>query len=101
MPFWAYLTQHQADILAAVRTHAALSGTALGIAAIFSIPLGIWCSKRSFGSSVVAALSAARVVPSLAVLTIMLPILGLGFAPALVALVLLACPPILINTYVG
>ena len=42
-----------------------------------------------------------RVVPSLAVLTLALPLLGLGFKPALLALVVLALPPILVNTDVG
>jgi len=41
------------------------------------------------------------VVPSLAVLALMLPLVGVGFAPALVALVLLAIPPIAINTDLG
>src|SRR5690606_6422141 len=45
--------------------------------------------------------SALRVLPSLAILVLMLPYLGLGFTPALVALTILACPPILINTYTG
>jgi len=40
-------------------------------------------------------------VPSLAVLAVMLPLVGIGFAPALVALVLLAIPPIAINTDLG
>jgi osmoprotectant transport system permease protein len=42
-----------------------------------------------------------RVVPSLAVLTLALPLLGLGFRPALLALVVLALPPIVVNTDVG
>jgi osmoprotectant transport system permease protein len=46
----------------------------------------------------VSVLTAARVVPSLAVLAFMLPITGVGFRSALIALILLACPPILINT---
>jgi osmoprotectant transport system permease protein len=42
-----------------------------------------------------------RTIPSIAVLAIMLPFLGIGFKPSLVALTILAVPPILINTYVG
>jgi osmoprotectant transport system permease protein len=42
-----------------------------------------------------------RVIPSLAVLLLMLPILGTGTAPATLALVLLAIPPILMNTIAG
>ena len=39
--------------------------------------------------------------PSLAILTLALPLLGLGFRPALLALVVLALPPIVVNTDVG
>jgi osmoprotectant transport system permease protein len=46
-------------------------------------------------------MTALRSIPSLAVLALMLPVLGLGSKPALVALTLLAIPPILINTDVG
>jgi osmoprotectant transport system permease protein len=40
-------------------------------------------------------------VPSLAILFLALPYLGTGFRPALFALVVLAFPPIIINTYAG
>jgi osmoprotectant transport system permease protein len=99
---WGFAAEHRDEILAAVRAHASLSASALAIAAAASIPLGIWCAhNRAAASSVITAVNAARVVPSLAVLVLMLPLLGLGFAPALVALTLLACPPILVNVYVG
>lgn len=99
---WAYAAGHREEIVAAIRTHAALSGSALAIAAIISIPLGIWCAHSRVAAGVVISIvNAARALPSLAVLVLMLPILGLGFAPSLVALTLLACPPILINAYVG
>ncbi len=42
-----------------------------------------------------------RVVPSIAVLTLALPYLGLGFRPALLALIALGLPPIVINTELG
>ena len=44
---------------------------------------------------------ALRVVPSIAVLTLTLPYLGLGFRPALLALIALGLPPIVINTDLG
>ncbi len=47
------------------------------------------------------AASLGRTIPILAILALLLPILGIGFRPALVALILIAIPPILINTYVG
>jgi osmoprotectant transport system permease protein len=45
--------------------------------------------------------NAFRVIPSLAILFLALPYLGLGFLPSLVALTVLAFPPVLINTYAG
>ena len=44
---------------------------------------------------------AFRVIPSLAILALALPFLGLGFRPALLALVVLALPPIVVNTDVA
>ncbi len=97
-----YVSAHRHEIVAAVRTHAALSGSALGIAAALGVPAGVWCAhNRTAANGVIAFVNAARVVPSLAVLALMLPFLGLGFAPALVALALLALPPVVLNTYVG
>jgi osmoprotectant transport system permease protein len=45
--------------------------------------------------------NAFRVIPSLAILFLALPYLGLGYLPSLVALTVLAFPPVLINTYAG
>ncbi len=97
----AYLASQQAELLAATRTHVALSVLAVAIAALIGVPLGIWTARSNAGRGVVTLVTAVRVVPSLAVLALVLPFLGLGFVPALVALAILACPPILINTDVA
>lgn len=98
---WAYALAHQQTLWAATRAHVALSAAALALAAAVCIPLGIWTSRHRSGPAVIAAANTVGVLPSLAVLTLMLPLFGLGFAPALVALTLLAFPPILINTDLG
>jgi osmoprotectant transport system permease protein len=94
----SYAFAHQSDLWLAVRQHVSLSAAAIAIAVLTCVPLGIWTARTRFGPSVVAFVTAARVVPSLAVLAFMLPISGVGYRSALVALTLLACPPILINT---
>lgn len=100
--YGAFLSAHSTEILSAIRVHAGLSSCALAIAAAAGVPAGIWCSHNARAASgIITFVNAARVVPSLAVLTLMLPVLGLGFAPALVALTLLALPPIVLNAYVG
>lgn len=98
---WAYALAHPVELGLALRQHVALCAAALAVAALLGLPLGVWTSRSEAGRSVVAVVTALRVVPSLAVLAFMLPILGLGFWPALVALSLLGFPPILINTDVA
>src|SRR5205809_4964356 len=97
---WDYLVGHQAQFLAALWRHVALSASALAIAAAIAVPLGVRLAD-SHGAALVAinAANIGRTLPSLAVLALVMPILGTGFTPSLFALTLLALPPILINTY--
>ena len=99
---YQYLLEHQTDFWENVVTHLQLSGAALAIALLVCVPLGIVAARRQrVGQAIINAANAIRVVPSLAILFLTLPYLGLGFRPSLVALTVLACPPILINTYAG
>lgn len=85
-----------------LRDHLILCSTALGLALFAGLPLGSWLPYAGrIRGPILGAIATARVVPSLAVLAFMLPLLGVGFAPALVALVLLALPPIVITTDTG
>jgi osmoprotectant transport system permease protein len=86
----------------AVRVHLSLSLLALLIATAICVPLGIACAKKQWlTGTIMGVFNSLRVIPSLAILVIILPLMGTGFAPALVALTILACPPILIHTYIG
>jgi osmoprotectant transport system permease protein len=91
-----------ADIFAHAATHIALAGSALIIAIAIGVPLAAALVNRPLPrQAAFSAIGLLRVVPSLAVLTLALPYLGLGFRPALLALVVLAIPPIAINTDIG
>jgi osmoprotectant transport system permease protein len=91
-----------ADFFAHLVSHVVLAGSALLVAAAIGIPLAGGSVDRPLPRSLLLALAGGfRVVPSLAVLTLTIPFLGLGFAPALLALVVLALPPILVNTDVA
>ncbi|BBI35330.1 ABC transporter permease [Cohnella abietis] len=97
-----YVQENSDRFWEALRVHMTISLSALLIATAICVPLGIICAKKMWLSGpVMATFNALRVIPSLAILVIILPIMGTGFAPALVALTLLACPPILVNTYLG
>ncbi len=102
MKAYQYVLDNQERFFEAVRVHLTLSITALVIGLLLCVPLGVICAKNpKIASTVMNTINSLRVIPSLAILVIILPILGTGFIPALVALTILACPPILINTFLG
>jgi osmoprotectant transport system permease protein len=99
---WAYWGENSARFWQALGTHLTLSGAALALALLLAVPLGIGTARWGrAGRWLIQGVGLARVVPSLGVLLLLLPILGTGFPPSLVALTLLAIPPILINTDAG
>src|SRR4051812_3894187 len=99
---WAYIDQNADRFQQAVLVHLSLSLGALGIAMLIFIPLGVLVSTGGkLTSAIVGAVAALRVIPSLAVILLLLPIFGLGWRPALIALTLLAGPPLVINTDIG
>lgn len=90
------------DFAVHVRDYVILAGAALLTAAAAGIPLGVLASRGGALRSVILSLgNLGRVIPSLAILTFMLPLFGVGFFPAYVALSLLACAPVIIATDVG
>jgi osmoprotectant transport system permease protein len=95
----AYFQANEAFFWRAVSIHISLSVLALAIGCAFCVPLGIYIARgRPLSAQLLATFSGLRVVPSLAIMFVAVPYLGLGFLPALVALTVLACPPVLINT---
>lgn len=88
--------------------HVLMSAAAVVAAALLALPLGIWLGHRGRGGALAINLSnIGRAVPSLAVLALAQQAFGLsgwpgfGARPAFVALVALAVPPLVTNSYVG
>ena len=82
--------------------HLELSFAAIGVAILIAIPLGVWLGHLHRGSFVaINASNIGRALPSLAVISIGIGILGIGFVNVMVALVILAGPVILTNAYVA
>ena len=97
-----YALNPRNELVAKVWAHVQLSGAALLLAVAIGVSLGIWISR--FGALARVTVNFAgvlRVVPSIAVLFLLLPLVGTGFWPSLIALTFLAVPPILINTDAG
>ncbi len=89
-------------LLADTGVHLELAGAALAAGALIGIPIGMLAAYAGRGRGLfLGAIALGRTLPSLAVLAIVLPFLGVGFVPAVVALTLLAIPPIAIATDLG
>src|SRR5699024_12542049 len=74
----------------------------LTIAICIGIPLGyISYRNKKLGEVLTTSSQLLRIIPSLAVLFILIPIIGVGELPALIALTFLAIPPIIMNTILG
>jgi osmoprotectant transport system permease protein len=99
---YQYFLENQARFWQSMSQHLVLSLSALAISVLVGVPLGIWISRRANAAqTVINVFGALRLVPSLAILFLALPYLGTGFRPALFALIILAFPPVIINTYAG
>lgn len=82
--------------------HVGLSGLVVTVALAIALPVGLYIGHTGRGAIVaIGAANLGRAVPSYALLLMFFPIFGLGFGTAFPALVLLAIPPVLTNTYVG
>ena len=97
-----FLVDERSLVLDKTWEHVLLSGAAIGVALAVAVPLGLWLGHVHRGSFVaINAANIGRALPSLAVIAIGLGFLGFGFTNVLVALVVLAVPPILTNAYVA
>jgi osmoprotectant transport system permease protein len=82
--------------------HLVLVGLSLVAAIVLAIPIGIWGARnRRIGDAIVSATGIIQVVPNLALLVMLIPVLGIGFKPAVVALFLYSLLPIVRNTQTG
>ncbi len=85
-----------------LKDHVTISFSSLLIAVCIALPAGILCVKFDrFEKFIASIFGFLRVIPSLAILLLMIPIIGTGIVPAITALVILALPPILMNTVAG
>ena len=99
---YTYITSHPDPFFLALREHLLLVGQPLGIGLGLGLPLGLLSARSRLASLlVINSFNTLRVIPSLAVLFVMIPYLGLSFQSAVVALTFLAMPPILISTDVA
>ncbi len=79
-----------------------LAGAAIAVAIVVGLPIGLWLGHTRRGSFVaVTVANVGRAVPSIGLVFLFFAVLGAGFLNIMLALVLLAIPPILTNAYTG
>ncbi len=82
--------------------HLYLVSISLLAAVLFSVPLGIIAAKMArTGQLIIGIVGIIQTIPSLALLVFMIPLMGIGGPPAIVALFLYSLLPIVRNTFTG
>jgi osmoprotectant transport system permease protein len=100
--FLAYVWGARKDLGRLTLQHLGLSAAALLLGVLVAIPLGLWLERhRRWAETVIRLLGLLQTVPSLALLAFMIPLLGVGAVPAIVALWIYSLFPIVRNTYSG
>jgi osmoprotectant transport system permease protein len=99
---FTFLKDRPHFVLAKVATHVELCGEAILIALVIGLPLGVLLGHiHRYSFLAINVSNVGRALPSLAVLAILLPYVGIGKTDVIIALVVLAAPPILTNAYVA
>ncbi|WP_412989526.1 ABC transporter permease/substrate-binding protein [Pediococcus siamensis] len=99
---WNTFLDQRMELLKALWEHLQISLTALLIAIVIAIPLAIWATHHKNVAEVLLQItSVLQTIPSLALLGLLIPLVGIGSVPAIIALVIYALLPIFQNTYVG
>jgi osmoprotectant transport system permease protein len=100
--FWRYMWDRRATLAALTARHLILVALALFAAVVVAVPLGLGLERtRRIAEPIIGALGVLQTIPSIALLAFMIPLLGVGVVPALVALWLYALYPIARGTYTG
>lgn len=87
---------------ARIMEHLGYTGLAVLVAALIAVPLGATIGHTGRGTFLVAGLSnGLRALPELGLLTLLVLLTWVGLLPVVIALVVLAIPPVLAGTYAG
>jgi len=100
--WWEFAASRVDQIQSGLTEHAVYVVTVLSAASIVAISLGIFTRRYPLARELsLAVTSVFLTIPSLALFTIFIPFVGLGFAPSFIALFLYSLLPILRNTITG
>ncbi|MFE0441573.1 ABC transporter permease [Aerococcus sp. NPDC058936] len=97
-----FIASQGSEVIRLLWEHIYMSLISLGLGVIVAVPLGIFLSQvPKVANVVISIVSVMQTIPTLALLALMIPFLGVGKVPAIVALFIYSLLPILRNTYLG
>ena len=97
-----FIASQGSEVIRLLWEHIYMSLISLGLGVIVAVPLGILLSQvPKVANIVISIVSVLQTIPTLALLALMIPFLGVGKVPAIVALFIYSLLPILRNTYLG
>ncbi len=97
-----FIFDNRKELYEQVLEHLGLTFLSLVLAVLLAMPLGVWITRRPhWAGMVLGTTGVLQTIPSLALLGFLIPLLGIGFKPAILVLFLYALLPILRNTYTG
>ncbi|TMN21632.1 ABC transporter permease [Lentibacillus cibarius] len=99
-----YWSEDYSSILSYMYEHMIIAFTVIALSVLFTVPLAVFMTKVKNEPVKTVIFNIANVfqtIPTIALLAIVIPLLGIGFVPAVVALFLYSLLPLLRNTYAG
>ena len=97
-----YMVDHGAQIWSLTVEHIEMTAIAVGISILIGVPLGILISYvKKMDKPVIGAANVVQAIPSMALLGLGIPLMGIGVLPAIVMVIIYSLLPIIKNTYTG
>lgn len=101
--FTHFFAENGENLVRLIWEHLYISVISVSLGVLFAVPIGIWLTRINdrVADLVISFVSILQSLPSLALLTLMIPLIGVGQVPAIVALFIYSLMPIMRNTYAG
>lgn len=98
-----FFAENGENLVRLIWEHLYISAISVSLGVLFAVPIGIWLTRINdrVADLVISFVSIIQSLPSLALLTLMIPLIGVGQLPAIAALFIYSLMPIMRNTYAG
>ncbi|MGW0555864.1 ABC transporter permease [Streptomyces sp. NPDC002926] len=102
MSFWKYLGTRYQQLLVDAYQHASAVFQCMVVATVLGVLIGVLTYRTEWaGNLAITTTASILTVPSLALLGLLVPVVGLGVAPTVIALTLYGLLPVVRNAVVG